>query len=140
MEEAHAQAQHKADDRADDQRAHDLAQRDECHVDYGHGRAADHGLRHADGDGIGHQAQRIVHGHHGQQHFAHRALGLVLTDDHQCRGGGRGGGDRAQRDAHGQVKAGYAAQGQDDQHDVHDQHRAQPLADGDDHGLCADAL
>lgn len=105
-----------------------------------HSRAALQRLGDVHGDGESDQTQRIIHGDHRQQHFAHRAACLVLTDDHQRSRRRGGGGNGTQRHAHGQIKARYARQRAANQHYVHQNDRAQTLKDRDGQRLGADAL
>ncbi len=134
MEEAQHIHQHQANDNAQCQRTHNLHQR----LDYqGHDRqhfATLDGACQSNHDGIKDQTQCIIHGHHRQQHFGYRAIGFVLTDDHQGCGRCCGGSNGTQRQAQRQRLP------DEEQHEENQQRSGAALKKRNDNGLDADFL
>ena len=84
------------------------------------------------GDRENNQADRVIQGHDRQQQVGDRAVGLVLTDDHQggCRRCGRG--DGSQSDADGDAEAGISDKSpEQEKRRIDDGRRRQGLEDPD---------
>ena len=134
MEEALKPGEDQPDHAAEDQRKNDFRQglQDQC-GDVG--GTVLHGLGNTEGNRKDHQTDGVVQGDDRQQHIRHRALGLVLTDDHQCGGGSGGSSDGAQGDRHRQGQQVRHNEVQGDQGDIHKDCGGYSLQDTDDDRL-----
>ena len=131
--------EHETGQRAQTQREDDLHQR--LHDDAeGVDAALLQRVRHAEGGREEDEADGVVDGDDHQQQVGQRAVGLVLLDDHQGRGRGRGRCDRTQRDGRGHGDDIRAEQVQDDQREIHQCGGDDGLQDADRDGLPAHAF
>ena len=131
--------EHKTGQRTQTQREDDLHQRlhdDAERVD----AALFQRVRHAERGREEDEADGVVDGDDHQQQVGQRAVGLVLLDDHQGRGRGRGRCDRTQRDGRGHGDDIRAEQVQDDQCEIHQCGGDDGLQDADRDGLPAHAF
>ena len=78
------------------------------------------GVGNAEGGGEEHEAHGVVDGDHHQQQAGEGAVGLVLLDDHQGGGRGRGCCDSTQRDGRGHGDDVGPDEVQDDQRRIHE--------------------
>ena len=78
------------------------------------------GVGNAEGGGEEHEAHGVVDGDHHQQQAGEGAVGLVLLDDHQSGGRGRGCCDSTQRDGRGHGDDVGPDEVQDDQRRIHE--------------------
>ena len=119
--------------RTERQRGDDLKQRVDQHADHAQSGTAGEGLGHAKRNRKHDQADRIVQCDDGQQQIDHRALGLVLVDDHQRRGRRRCRRDRTKGDRNRNADLIRHDQMQDQQAHV-DQHGRGKRLKNCDHG------
>ena len=136
MEEALEEGEQQSHDHTEQKREHDLKDRlDDDRQDVDSSRH--HGLGDAEGNGEQHKSYRIVEGDDGEQNFRYRALRLILTHDHERRGGSGGRSNSAQHNGGGKGKLIGHQEVQTDQERIDEKRGKHRLKDADDRCLLA---